>query len=215
MPGDLLAFRDKFLHANVAETSQRCDLNDDKSLRDASSTNRPHRLANPRSDCVMHKMSRGRCAGARQLTSTSSPKSLEHTGTVESSIGHPARCGRVPVALVLREPRIFLVVSGMASSAVSRKGAAKTPWCPTSARLSQMWDSKLPHLPKSLRSPSGWPNSSSQRSLTEAAGLIRIDFEADVAQLVEQSIRNRQVIGSSPIVGSSPFIFCYLNSTLS
>jgi hypothetical protein len=41
---------------------------------------------------------------------------------------------------------------------------------------------------------------------------IRITFEqlffllsklADVAQLVEQSIRNRQVIGSSPIVGSS------------
>jgi hypothetical protein len=29
--------------------------------------------------------------------------------------------------------------------------------------------------------------------------------KADVAQLVEQSIRNRQVIGSSPIVGSSPF----------
>jgi hypothetical protein len=27
-------------------------------------------------------------------------------------------------------------------------------------------------------------------------------FRADVAQLVEQSIRNRQVIGSSPIVGS-------------
>jgi hypothetical protein len=27
-------------------------------------------------------------------------------------------------------------------------------------------------------------------------------FPADVAQLVEQSIRNRQVIGSSPIVGS-------------
>ena len=32
---------------------------------------------------------------------------------------------------------------------------------------------------------------------------------ADVAQLVEQSIRNRQVIGSSPIVGSSPFIRAY------
>ena len=31
-------------------------------------------------------------------------------------------------------------------------------------------------------------------------------FPADVAQLVEQSIRNRQVIGSSPIVGSSLFI---------
>ena len=30
--------------------------------------------------------------------------------------------------------------------------------------------------------------------------------EADVAQLVEQSIRNRQVIGSSPIVGSSNFL---------
>ena len=29
--------------------------------------------------------------------------------------------------------------------------------------------------------------------------------QADVAQLVEQSIRNRQVIGSSPIVGSSNF----------
>ena len=28
-------------------------------------------------------------------------------------------------------------------------------------------------------------------------------FQADVAQLVEQSIRNRQVIGSSPIVGST------------
>ena len=27
-------------------------------------------------------------------------------------------------------------------------------------------------------------------------------MKADVAQLVEQSIRNRQVIGSSPIVGS-------------
>ena len=27
-------------------------------------------------------------------------------------------------------------------------------------------------------------------------------MQADVAQLVEQSIRNRQVIGSSPIVGS-------------
>ena len=32
--------------------------------------------------------------------------------------------------------------------------------------------------------------------------------QADVAQLVEQSIRNRQVIGSSPIVGSSNF-FCF------
>jgi hypothetical protein len=31
---------------------------------------------------------------------------------------------------------------------------------------------------------------------------IKIAEEADVAQLVEQSIRNRQVIGSSPIVGS-------------
>ena len=30
----------------------------------------------------------------------------------------------------------------------------------------------------------------------------KIKHEADVAQLVEQSIRNRQVIGSSPIVGS-------------
>ena len=34
--------------------------------------------------------------------------------------------------------------------------------------------------------------------------------QADVAQLVEQSIRNRQVIGSSPIVGSSKF-FLFIN----
>jgi hypothetical protein len=33
---------------------------------------------------------------------------------------------------------------------------------------------------------------------------------ADVAQLVEQPIRNRQVIGSSPIVGSIPVaLFAY------
>ena len=31
--------------------------------------------------------------------------------------------------------------------------------------------------------------------------------QADVAQLVEQPIRNRQVIGSSPIVGSTPIPF--------
>jgi hypothetical protein len=31
-------------------------------------------------------------------------------------------------------------------------------------------------------------------------------MQADVAQLVEQSIRNRQVIGSSPIVGSIFFV---------
>ena len=31
-------------------------------------------------------------------------------------------------------------------------------------------------------------------------------LKADVAQLVEQPIRNRQVIGSSPIVGSSLLI---------
>ena len=42
--------------------------------------------------------------------------------------------------------------------------------------------------------------------LTEVPGLFKIDWQADVAQLVEQSIRNRQVIGSSPIVGSSKFL---------
>jgi hypothetical protein len=31
-----------------------------------------------------------------------------------------------------------------------------------------------------------------------------VAIEADVAQLVEQSIRNRQVTGSSPVVGSIP-----------
>jgi hypothetical protein len=34
------------------------------------------------------------------------------------------------------------------------------------------------------------------------AGCSKIISEADVAQLVEQLIRNQQVIGSSPIVGS-------------
>ena len=39
-----------------------------------------------------------------------------------------------------------------------------------------------------------------------AAGLINCKKpQADVAQLVEQPIRNRQVIGSSPIVGSNHF----------
>jgi hypothetical protein len=33
----------------------------------------------------------------------------------------------------------------------------------------------------------------------------RVSVTADVAQLVEQLIRNQQVIGSSPIVGSSIF----------
>ena len=33
----------------------------------------------------------------------------------------------------------------------------------------------------------------------------QVPSKADVAQLVEQPIRNRQVIGSSPIVGSSLF----------
>jgi hypothetical protein len=44
----------------------------------------------------------------------------------------------------------------------------------------------------------------------QVPGLFTVTFddiynraEADVAQLVEQSIRNRQVIGSNPIVGSS------------
>src|SRR5215472_16783865 len=39
-------------------------------------------------------------------------------------------------------------------------------------------------------------------AFTPAASSFKIKSQADVAQLVEQSIRNRQVIGSSPIVGS-------------
>jgi hypothetical protein len=45
---------------------------------------------------------------------------------------------------------------------------------------------------------------------TPAAFADKIEVEADVAQLVEQSIRNRQVIGSSPIVGSI-LPRCYLH----
>ena len=38
--------------------------------------------------------------------------------------------------------------------------------------------------------------------IAELRGCSKITYEADVAQLVEQLIRNQQVIGSSPIVGS-------------
>src|SRR5215472_3373271 len=48
-------------------------------------------------------------------------------------------------------------------------------------------------------------------TLLAASHKIEEHPRADVAQLVEQSIRNRQVIGSSPIVGS--IIFCRLRST--
>jgi hypothetical protein len=40
------------------------------------------------------------------------------------------------------------------------------------------------------------------KSLQEFETALRIGSEADVAQLVEQPIRNRQVISSSLIVGS-------------
>src|SRR6267142_4948198 len=43
-----------------------------------------------------------------------------------------------------------------------------------------------------------------QRGIEIEANSLLIQPKADVAQLVEQSIRNRQVIGSSPIVGSIP-----------
>ena len=40
------------------------------------------------------------------------------------------------------------------------------------------------------------------RYLAHGSIAVRIDLEADVAQLVEQLIRNQQVNGSSPFVGS-------------
>src|ERR1700681_1978073 len=48
-----------------------------------------------------------------------------------------------------------------------------------------------------------------RKAFTTLALSLRIErppSPADVAQLVEQSIRNRQVIGSSPIVGSIIFV---------
>ena len=47
-------------------------------------------------------------------------------------------------------------------------------------------------------------------SLYRASCSIYNRRKADVAQLVEQSIRNRQVIGSSPIVGSTKFL-CFMH----
>jgi hypothetical protein len=41
-----------------------------------------------------------------------------------------------------------------------------------------------------------------ERRIRPPMTVLKFTPEADVAQLVEQSIRNRQVIGSSPIVGS-------------
>ncbi|SRR5581483_636765 len=46
------------------------------------------------------------------------------------------------------------------------------------------------------------PASSKSSKSRKCSKLKGVQREADVAQLVEQSIRNRQVIGSSPIVGS-------------
>ena len=43
-----------------------------------------------------------------------------------------------------------------------------------------------------------------QASFTFFEVAARIESEADVAQLVEQLIRNQQVSGSIPLVGSTP-----------
>ena len=52
--------------------------------------------------------------------------------------------------------------------------------------------------------PKRWKNGA-RSSFTVTSGHSYNLVQADVAQLVEQSIRNRQVIGSSPIVGSTNF----------
>ena len=41
------------------------------------------------------------------------------------------------------------------------------------------------------------------KTLPKACATIQFESKAEVAQLVEQLIRNQQVIGSSPIFGSS------------
>ena len=58
----------------------------------------------------------------------------------------------------------------------------------------------------SLSDERGWTRDVSAAS-AGSSKILMIKFKegADVAQLVEQSIRNRQVIGSSPIVGSILF----------
>jgi hypothetical protein len=56
------------------------------------------------------------------------------------------------------------------------------------------------NLPARLQSNSATPTAP---AVLEALTGSR---KADVAQLVEQLIRNQQVIGSSPIVGSSKFV---------
>jgi hypothetical protein len=43
--------------------------------------------------------------------------------------------------------------------------------------------------------------------LTRFRGDAKFFLHAEVAQLVEQPIRNRQVIGSIPILGSISFVF--------
>ena len=48
-------------------------------------------------------------------------------------------------------------------------------------------------------------NISKGRRFTTKQPAVKMGSKADVAQLVEQSIRNRQVIGSSPIVGSTNY----------
>ena len=48
-----------------------------------------------------------------------------------------------------------------------------------------------------------WPHL--WRALRETGATIQSDEQAEVAQLVEQLIRNQQVVGSSPTFGSTSF----------
>jgi hypothetical protein len=56
-----------------------------------------------------------------------------------------------------------------------------------------------------MKNPGAWACAKNGPIGGQTVKLNEINRQADVAQLVEQPIRNRQVIGSSPIVGSILF----------
>ncbi len=49
------------------------------------------------------------------------------------------------------------------------------------------------------------PQQKKGAELKKSNSTIKMQGEAEVAQLVEQTIRNRQVAGSIPALGSNPF----------
>src|ERR1043166_9264569 len=95
-------------------------------------------------------------------------------------------------------------------SAAGRTAASSYTWRGGSALLGIRASHTAAATAAAMPAAAAIPRLSRTRASIRAAptGMLEYRVQADVAQLVEQSIRNRQVIGSSPIVGSI-LRFCY------